>query len=305
MISVQVVGKEILSGNPGKFYVFVGTEYGIKQRYLDILKSHYSESVEATSVSDLLSMMRSKHIIPLTPKLYVVRYDDNFLSTLGDSSQSQINNTNIVGTIVCIYEQSKHTNKLDKYLPDLTVSIDKVNPAFVRKYLHSDFPELPDRLIDIAVNSSANYGHAKNMCSSMSNVPVSEIYKLSDEEIAKLLGTASESTESQIRTGVAAKNFNYLVKLVEKFPDAVDNMLYAILSTMLELDKLMDNTFVESDLRQYVKRWTREDVYYMFMHTYSELSKLRSKSSYDSINSIIYLISLLNFSSIPPLEVLN
>ena len=41
MLSVQDVGTQILGGNPGKFYVLCGTEYGIKKKYIDVLNSYY------------------------------------------------------------------------------------------------------------------------------------------------------------------------------------------------------------------------------------------------------------------------
>ena len=47
MLSIQEAGKEILTGHPCKFYVFAGDEYGVKDKYLLALKSHYSDYVEA------------------------------------------------------------------------------------------------------------------------------------------------------------------------------------------------------------------------------------------------------------------
>lgn len=304
MISIQDVGKQILSGNPLKFYAMVGTEYGVKEKYIQILRDHYGKCIEAVSVLDLLNMMKTRHIIPLKPTLYVVRYDEDFIASVNESIQPLIRSTNIVGTIVCVYEQSKHSNKLGKYLSDYTVSVDAVSPQFVQKYLHSDFPNLPDRFINLAVNISANYGHAKQICRGMASIPVESLYELSDIDIGELFGYANTSTESQIRKGVAARNFKYLLGVVENYPDDIDRILYAILSTMVELDKVLDNKHVNSDIKQYANRWTRPDVYYMFMNTYLELQRLRSTSINDAMNSVIYLISLLTFSNVPAPEVM-
>ena len=305
MISIQDVGTQILSNTPKKFYVFLGSEYGIKDKYLQILKNHYGEQIESPDVTGLINMMRTKHIIPLTPKLYVVRYDEEFVASVSSSTQSLIDTTNIVGTIVCIYEQAKHANKLAKYLPEYSVSLDAVSPQFVKKYLHSDFPELPDRLLDVAVSATSNYSQARNMCRCMSAIPASMIYNLSDSELTKLFGCNDISTEAQIKAGVASRNFHHLLTLYEKYPDNVDSMMYTILSTMIELDKLMDNSYAQSDIKMYLKRWTRQDIYYMFVNTYQELQKLRSASSHDAENSLVYLISLLNFPSIPSPEVMK
>lgn len=302
MISIQDVGKQILTGNPGKFYVMVGSEYGIKSRYIQTLKDHYGDQIESESVADVLNMMKTKRMIPLKPALYVIRYDENFLSSLDDHTQEYIQSIKIAGTVVCIYEQSKQANKLDKYLPDLTVSVDAVNPQFLSKYLHSDFPKLPDRFINIAVNSAANYNQAKNMCRSMQNVSTEELYKLSDNEIASLFGCVDATTEHEIKIGIASRNFAHLSNLIDNYEGDVDILFYAILSTMLELEKLMCNKFNQSDIKEYVNRWTKADVYYMFMNTYNEIKKIRSSSILDMKSNLIYLISLLQFKQIPSPE---
>lgn len=305
MLSVQELGTQILGGNPGKFYILGGTEYGVKDKYISILKQHYGQLVESPTVQEVLNMMNKKHIIPLKPSVYVIRYDETFLSTLSDATSNKIANANIVGTIICIYESSKHLNKCDKYLPDYTSVIDSVSPQFVKKYLHSDFPKLADRLVDIAVAISDNYGQAKNMCRCMNSIHEENIIAMKDDEISKLFGCYDTSTELQIRQGVASRHFSYLISLADKYEDDGDRILYAILQTMIELDKAMDNSYVQSDVRQYLKLWTREDVYYMFMNTYEELNKIRSMSSYDISNSLVYLFGLLKFERIPDPEVMK
>ena len=99
--------------------------------------------------------------------------------------------------------------------------------------------------------------------------------------------------------------FRSLIQLVDRYDGEVDSLLYAILSTMLELDANMDNPRRQSDLREFTKRWTREDIYYMFSQTYEVLKKLRSISVADPKNLLIYLLGLLQFDSIPSLEVMS
>lgn len=305
MITLQEAGTQILGGNPGKFYVLLGEEYGVKMKYIDAMHQKYGESVEAASVQELLSMFKSRHLVPLKPKLYIVRYDETFVASLSEAVAKQIKSANIVGTVVCVYENSKHATKLDKYLPEYTVTIDHVNDQFVKRYLHTDFPELPDRLINIAVDISSNYGHAKNICKAMSFATVEKIFQMSDSEISKTFGYVDLATEQEIKRGIASRNFAYLVKLVDKFDGDVDTLLYAILSTMLEIDAMLDNPRKQSDLREFVKRWTREDVYYMFVQTYEVLKKLRSMSISDPKNCLIYLLGLLQFEQIPSIEVMS
>lgn len=301
MLTIQDLGMQILNHTPQKFYIFGGTEHGIKTRYLEELAKHYGESEEHTSVSDLISLMNTRHIIPLKPKLYIVRYDDVFQSQISEKTANRIKNTNILGTIVCIYSNPKVVSKMDKFLPEYTATIDAVSPQFVFKYLKADFPDLPDRLINVALKCSTDYGQAKSICNSMT-FDTSEINKLQDSEIERIFGYQTLSTQTQIRQGIAARNFNYLLDIMSRYDGELDSILYSILQTMIDIDKLMTSKFGNSDIRDYVKLWKPQDVYYMFMHTYDELKKLRSNSSYDISNSLIYLFGLLKFQSIPSIE---
>ena len=304
MLSIQDVGTQILTGNPKSFYVFTGEEYGIKKQYIEKLKEHYNGNyVESPNVNSILSMMNRKQIVPLIPKLYVVRYDDEFISSLSDNLEKTIQSLNIVGTIVCIYENDKQAAKIDKYIPNYSVRLDKVSPQFVFKYLKSDFPNVPDNLIEICVKSTNNYSQAQNMCRSISK-DVEDISKLDDTTILNIFGTTNLSTTSQIRIGVAARNFKYLMSILNSYSGSYDEIFYTMLSTMLELEKLYCNKHAQSDIKPYIDRWTLPDIYYFFNHVYSELKKSRSYT-YDGKLGLIYLSSLLAFNSIPSKEALS
>lgn len=304
MRTIQEVGSEILNNQPKSFYVFGGSEYGIKKKYLSMLKNHYEgRAVEINSMTEMVSMMSTKHIIPLQPSLYICRYDEAFINMLTEVVAAKIKALKIVGTVVCLYENEKHIAKIDKYLPDYVVRIDDVNIQFKIKYLHSDFPHLPDRLINLAAQSAANYGDAQNMCACMTVVAPEELFSLSDKELAKLFGKSEDSTEDAIKQGIASRNFTHLIKLLDIYPD-LDNLYYTILATMIELDKVTTNSYVTSPLREYAKRWTKEDIYNMFMNTYSELMKSRTYNV-DIENSLIYLFSLLKFQVVPDVDAMG
>lgn len=305
MITIQDVGMQILSDNPGKFYIFGGTEYGVKEKYISILKDKHGKQVEATSVKDVIDMLSKKHIIPLEPAVYVIRYDETFVSEVSELLASKIKKLKFTGTVVCLYENIKHINKIDKHLPDVTVSIDAVSPQFIAKYLRSDFPNLADRFINIAVQHGDNYNQSRNMCRCMNSVSEESLNGMSDDHIAAFFGCSDVSTEAHIRVGVASKQFKYLIDTIESYDDDGDRILYAILQTMIELDKILDNGRVDSDIKQYAKYWTREDVYHMFMNTYEELKKRRSSTTCDIQYSLIYLFGLLKFKPIPSPEVMN
>lgn len=304
MATIQEVGLQILQGTPGQFYVFCGTEYGVKLRYIDILTKHYNGNcVNASSVNEVLNLMRKKRLIPLDPTVYVVRYDDEFLSSLSDKTGDEIAHTNIAGTLVCIYEQPKHQAKVMKLLPQYSVAIDQIAPQFVVKYLSEEFPTLDGRYKELAAQYTHDYNEARLLCMSLSHAPKSSICNLSNEEIAESFGLLSGSTEVQIKQGVLSRNFNYLMQVLGRFEGDLATLYYTILSSMMEADKFLDGK--ASDYRKYANIWSYEDVYHMFVYTYNELKRSRSSASGDVLDSLVYLFSLLRLSPIPAPEVLQ
>lgn len=304
MRSIQEVGMEILGGSPSKFYIFCGSEYGIKCKYIQLLKEHYHGNYECYDhVQDVLNMMKVRRIIPLVPSLYVVRYDDQFISALSQSVSDSIKHSKIVGTLVCIYESEKQLPKIDKYLGDYAVVIDSVSPQYVRKYLHQEFSGIPDTYVDIAIQCSSDYNQARGRCAAMKSLKSRELIQLSNEDLMKVFGYQEQSSESMLKMGIAARNFNYCMSVLDSFSE-YDSIYYIILQTLLELDKIKSTKYAQSDLHKYSKLWTPNDIYHMFDHTYNELKQSRSMST-NIESSVIYLLSLINLSPIPSREVLS
>ena len=303
MRTIQEVGTEILSNNPKSLYIFGGSEYGIKMKYLSMLKDYYKgDVVEVPAMDEIIHLMSTKHFVPLTPRLYIIRYDENFVTSLNESLASKIKSLRIIGTIVCIYESAKHITKLDKFLSDYVVLIDDVNVNFKIKYLHADFPKLPDKLIELSARYADNYGEAQKICMCMSTIPPESLFALSDADIMKLFGKQDSISEDQLRIGVASRNLPYLLDILDQYEN-LDNVFYTILSTLLELEKLLYNSYTQSSLREYVKRWNELDIYNMFMNTYEALKQSRSVASSDDTKYLImYLFSLLKFKPIPAVE---
>lgn len=299
MLTIQDIGRQIMSGNPLKFYAMLGTEYGIKDRYIEILKDRYGgDFVEYSTVSGALSLMRQKHLIPLSPTLYIIRYDETFISEVNDKSESMIDNLNIIGTIVCIYEDIKQCKKLLKYLPKYAVSIDAVSPQFILKYLIDEFPQVGQDLASICVKSTTCYSQARNMCRCISYAP-DIVRNIPEPEIAKLFGTVQLSSDSQLRIAVAMKNTAVTLSIIESYNGTYDSAMYTMLATMLELEKLHYNKRLDSDIKNFVAKWTLKDIYNFFNSIYFRLNNLRSSSAVDGKLSLTYLASLLAFQEIP------
>lgn len=302
MRTIQDVGLEIFNHSPAKFYAFLGPEYGIKCRYLDMIAETYKGSVvEADSVQSVISMMKTKHIVPLQPSLYIVRYDETYLSSLDNASFMKLKDIKMIGTLVMIYQTEKQCSKVEKYLPDISVYVGNVDTKFVEKYLKQDFPNLDSRLVKLAAYCGTDYGHAKNIGGCMNCVPSKEFMSYQDSDICKLFGKVDEVDDKVLQIHIAARDVNFLMSNVNKFLENTDNTIYTLMSTMVEFDKIWGNKYSDSPIKKYQKVWSRENVYYMFMHGYHQL-RLRRSISVNDENQLITLFSLLSFSPVPSIE---
>lgn len=305
MLSIQDLGLSIMSDSPKSLYIVGGQEYGVKDKYIDRLTAFYGRKEEYPTVEGLVNFLSVKHLIPLEPTLYIVRYDETFVSSVSSALVQKINKLKVNGTIFCIYSDKKSTDKLDKFFPDNVAVIEAVNPKFIEKYLHSDFPELSDRLIQIATKCCTNYGHARTICKSLVCADKSKIGSMTDSQISFLFGCSDSSLEADIQQAIAARNFPLAVSLVERYENDANNLVYTILQTMIDMEKILTSKYSDSPLKDYAKLWKLEDVYNMFMNTYAELQKLRSNTSTDIKSSLVYLFGLFTFRDIPSVEVMN
>lgn len=305
MITIQEAGTTIMSDSPKQFYVLGGSEYGIKDKYIDILTKLYGKKEEYPSVSTIVDFLSVKHLIPLPAALYVVRYDESFVSSISAQLVQKIKSIKFKGTILCIYTDPKHVTKIDKFLPDCTCVIEPVNIKFIEKYLHSDFPHLDDRSIKIATQCSTSYGHARTICKSMIHADPGMLARMSDSDLARLFGCNDTSCEADIQKAIAARNFPAGCKLIDKYEGDLNNIVYTMLQTMIDMEKILTSKYSDSPLKDYSKLWKLEDVYHFFMNAYRELDKLRSNTSTDIKSSLIYLFGLLTFKDVPSVEVME
>lgn len=306
MISIQELGKEILSNQFRKFYIFLGQEYGVKRKYLDMMSKYYEgRQKEISSMKDFISMMKVKQLIPLKPTLYIVRYDAEFAKSIGPNTESQIQHLNYTGTCVCIYEDNNLKDKFDKYLPNACTAIDAVNPIFIKKYLLSDYPGLDEGLAGVAANVSVNYGQARNIAYAMMCCDSKKLKNMDEVDIGNLFGISSQSNEKYLQMCIASKNFSAIMKAVERYPQIDDTIFYVFMQTMNELEKIKTYKSTDSPLKQYHQYWTEEDIYNFFCHSYDTLRKIRIGLSSDILNLVTYLAALLQFSKIPTVEAME
>ena len=305
MLTIQELGLQILQNNPQHFYIFGGTEYGIKCKYIDILDKLYGHRIEMVSMDKVIDLLDSIHLIPLQPAVYIVRYDEDFVKNISEEYADTIKNLKFDGTIVCLYESAKHIKKLNKFLPEYTASIDAVDNKFVSKYLQEDFPDLNPNYIGLSIMASANYYQAGRICACINAVDKDVLDSQSAPDILNTFGYSNISTDDQIKNCVASKSFRLLIGCLENYTGDYDYIIYDILSTLIELDKVKTSNYSQSYVRQYADLWKPEDIYNMFAQTYKVLKDSRTYSSTDMKNYIIYLFALLKYSTIPSVSALN
>lgn len=306
MIPIQDLGKEILSNKLRKFYIFLGKEYGVKKKYLEMMKSYYSGGQkEIESMKDFISMMKVKHLVPLLPTLYVIRYDMEFIKSLGPTTAQQIDNLHYDGTCVCIYEEGVTSDKFDKHLPNATTVIDAVNPMYIKKYILNDYPGLDEGLAGVAANIAVNYGHARNIAYSMLCADSNKLKNLEERSISNLFGISSQSNEKYLQQCIASRNFKAVLDAFQRYPEVNDTIIYVFSQTMNELEKIKTYRGTDSILKKYDKLWTEEDIYNYFNHAYTCLFNIRIGLTSNIENTVVYLASLLQFTRIPDVEVMK
>lgn len=303
MLSIQDVGLSILGDTPKKFYILGGSEYGVKEKYIDILVSKIGSVVQYNTVSEVVDMMSKYHIIPLQPHVYVVRYDKNFVSSASKDMASKILSMSIVGVLVLVYEDDKDTNKLDKLFPDNTAMITAIDSKLMAKYLKSDFPELDKQTIEYASKHSANYYQAKNICRCLDCIK--DTVLLTERQMVSLFDIQESYSNNDLQIAIADRNFNAFVYIAEHYDGDLQNVLYQILRVMIELDKIQNSKYSNSPLKEYSKKWTRADIYWMFNHTYDAIKSLRSGYVVEIIDLITYLGALMGFKNIPEMSLLK
>lgn len=304
MRSIQEVGVEVLGGQPKTFYVWVGTEYGIKEKYLSVLTAHYKEFCEVDTVSAVMNIMRTRRLIPLEPCLYIVRYDESFIASLDDHTAADIAQTNIRGTVVCIYESEKAAKKLDKYLPDYTVSIDPVDRRFVQKYLSSDFPQVCDRFLSFAATYANSYSHARNMTRCVQAMPQDKVTTLSDAELSALFGINVEFSESAFIAAIIRRDLRCIHRLISLYSGTKDELIYMYMRALIDIEKYKVRRNAEPALQPHIAAWTLENIYNLFSIAYDGLKSVRAGRQDPSILLDI-LCSLLVLSKVPTQEELQ
>ncbi len=295
MIELQQGINQIYSNNPKSLYFLTGPEYGVKVKYLNQLQSHYSNQVECwSSILDLFEMFSKKSLFERIPKLYVVRYDKEFLKKLDSNHAFNVNS--IIGTIVGIYEDDADEKKLDKWFPESVLRINKLSKPLCKKHLSSDFPKIPEILINCALNYYEDYYQLHNIFSSLSLLSTQQLGNLNTVEFTSIFINQLDANISNFKQAIAARDFSSAVGELDRFSGDYSSLFYDILNTYIEIMKCLDKKYSNSFVTPYLKLWSKSSIKSMYAVTYKTLEDVRSNSSYDPYNALIYVCGLLKYS---------
>lgn len=297
MLTIQQAGMEILGNNPGYLYFFCGTEYGVKNKYIEHLSTLFNHVMEVDSLDELFTSFNKKRLISTSSTLYICRYDFDFLKKLDVNRVKKQDGC----CVVAVYEDEKSFSRLNKVFPDNVVRFDAVSDKFVLKYLSNDFPDIDERYLNlVAVSCTGGYGQAKIVCSQF-NCIRNSLSTIEDEKLLSLAGLGSKLTEQNMMKYAAARNFSGVMKVVDSFEGDVSNLINGMCHVAIELDKAMDSRS-PTEYSKYVKFWSREDVYNFFDQAYTQTLSMRSSLSTDAYSVMVYIASLLRFNKIPSVE---
>lgn len=298
MLTIQAAGKQILGNTPDRLYIFCGSEYGIKHKYIAHLESYYGRRVEFETVAQFMEQHKHYDLLPTGPAVYVVRYDLQFLSGLNDQVVKQLSAYKFDGTLVLIYDTESSMKKCDKHFPEHVVRFNPVADSLVQTYLKRDFPELPEHLIQFAATATATYNAAAVICNQLNYADADKLATCSVTTLKHFFYCEVESTDHEIQVSIASRNFASFLNRVDAYPGPLDSVLYQFLSVMVELDKLHHNSNASGPLMEYANRWNVGDIYYMYKHAYRSLQAVRS-GGYDVYSELVKLAVLMQYFPVP------
>ena len=292
MRQIGEVASEILGGNPQKLYILCGDEYGVKQEYIESLKRYYGGCTEYDSMTKLLSFFKTKPLIPPQPTVYVVRYDSEFAKSLNETSAEYIKGLNIIGTVVCIFDDKKDDSAAEKYLGEYTVTITAMHPRFIRKHLKERFPERMHYFIDSVDFSGIRYGEAMNIVTSAEYLSDAEL-ELPLDVFAEL-SCPRKYTPAEFSIFFADKDFAKCAEIISEYEDSPSDLYYAMCNALIGIESVLSCPWKSKQSPYYTSanKWSMLDVKTVFGYVYDELKATRTSMSTAGTDSLLYLLEM-------------
>lgn len=292
MRQIGEVASEILGGNPKKLYILCGSEYGVKAEYISALKKHYGSCTEYSSMLKLIDFFKTKQLIPPSPAVYVVRYDDEFVKALSESLADQIAKLNVIGTIICIYDDKRHESTIEKYLSDYNVQVEDMHPRFIQKHLKSRFPGRMHSFIESVDFSGMSYGEALNLCISAEYLDDSDLERPLD--VFNELACQRPHTPAEFSILFADKDFSACAEIISSYNENPTELYYAMCNALLGIENVLSCEWKAKSSPYYAsaRKWQIGDVKVVFGYVYDELKRSRTTGVTNGTDSLLYLLEL-------------
>ena len=291
MRDLKDVACEIFNDTPSKLYILCGEEYGVKREYIEMLKRHYGDFSELSSVDTILTYFRTKHLIPPVPKLYIIRYDEDFVKSLNSGTSAMLDHINIIGTIVLVYEDGKHESALANYLPDYTTHVSTMHEKFIKKHLLSLFPDRMAEFIEHTDFRRLNYSEAYNLVLSASSLPDTELYSEEERNLVCDLSPVPQVTSDEFAFAFANKDFSSCAYIIQVYTGNLTDLFYSMCSVLIDLEAALSEPN-RAKSRKYGKsasKWNLRTVVTMFDMVYNHIKSSRTDVSMDMRDTLLYL----------------
>ena len=264
----------------------------MKSEYISALKRHYGACTEYSSMLRLIDFFKVKQLIPPSPAVYVIRYDDEFAKALSEIVADQIAKLNIIGTIVCIYDDKKHESAMEKYLPDYTVTVEDMHPRFIKKHLIARFPDRMHGFIESADFSGMSYGEALNLVTSAEYLSDSDLDR--PQDVFNELACQRPHTPAEFSVLFADKDFSACADIISSYNENPTELYYAMCNALLGIENVLSCEWKAKSSPYYVsaKKWSIGDVKTVFGYVYDELKRSRTTGVTNGTDSLLYLLEL-------------
>lgn len=291
MLSILDIAKDIQSGSLRKCYFFTGPDYGVKLQYLNTFATMCDNNVqELDSFESVQNLLSRRTLIPRPKTEYIVRY-----SQLSDIKSCNLSSLKFFGTIVCIEDSDDLESKISKLYPENTVRFNHLTPTTCFKHLSSNYSKLPTRLVECISRWDVDYLDACNMCEALSALDTNMLSTMNELDIKKLFDYNNSYASQRLKSAVLARDFKYAIRQVDLFDEDVSFLFYDILSSYLDIIKVLEKPSYSSYAKQYSNRWTLSSAKYMYRITFDQLNKIRMYPNYDPKDALIYVLALLQF----------
>lgn len=291
MLSIQDAAKELFITQPKQFYFFVGPDYGVKLQYVNKLIDKFNNTqYDFESIQDAYESLSKKTLIPRSPAVYVVRYDNQ-----AASASVNLHSLKFPGILLTIIDDEALETKLDKKYPDNVIRFNHMNTPIVFKNLTKKFPNLPTAIVESIASLDIDFYEAQTMCQSLSYLPSDSLTDFTKHDIISLFDYNQAFDELKFKRAVLSRSYKLASIEASKYEDDKSALIYSILSAYLEVLNCLENKHRDSYARKFVNKWNVQSVKIMYDVTFDQLTMLRKYPNYSPDTAIDYILGMLQF----------